>query len=304
MNAVLIVGDVMNDVVVRALGPMEVGSDTDSRIRRSPGGSGANQAAWLASMGVPVRFYARAGADDADAHAVELRRFGVDPRLAVERDLPTGNSVVLLAEDGERSMYTDRGANLRLGAPDLPADLAGVAHLHISGYSMFVPPTRNAVTVLVRDAVRQSIPISCDPSSESYLRRLGPDLFLSLTEGVGTILPNAAEARELAGGDRRMEEAAVAEALTAHYPTVVVKLGRGGALLATREGPPVRVEAPEVPVVDTTGAGDAFCAGYLAATFRGARPVDAVRAGLEISAKAVGHLGGRPLHAEGSNPAG
>lgn len=294
MSAVVVVGDVMNDVVVRPLGPIEAGSDTDSAIRLSPGGSGANQAAWLGSLGVPVRFYGRVGIDDADAHAAALRRFGVEPMLTLERELPTGKIVVLLTADGERSMYTDRGANVRLGAPDLPPNLDGISHLHVSGYSMFVPPARGAVSELVRDAVRQSIPVSCDPSSESYLRRTGAELFISLTQGVSTILPNAAEARELAGCDEHTGKAAAAEALTAHYPTVVVKLGRCGALLATRGAPTVRVEAVEAPLVDTTGAGDAFCAGYLAARFRGAMPIDAVRAGLETSATAIGHLGGRP----------
>lgn len=62
---VVVVGDVMNDVVVRARGPVEVASDTDSEIRSSPGGSGANQAAWLATLGVAVIFYGRVGGADA-----------------------------------------------------------------------------------------------------------------------------------------------------------------------------------------------------------------------------------------------
>ncbi len=294
---VVVVGDVMNDVVVRARGPVEVGSDTESDIRRSPGGSGANQAAWLASLGVPVRFYGRTGAADADEHRGALGRLGVDARLAVDHTVQTGNIVVLVASDGERSMFTDRGANWRLEAADLPgsaSELAGVAHVHVSGYALFEPATRQPVVALIGLARRLSVPVSCDPSSESYLRAMGRELFFALTSGVETIFPNASEARLLAGGARGDPDETVAHALSAHYPTVVVKLGPRGALLATRGTAPVRVEGPEVDVVDTTGAGDALCAGYLAASLAGATALDAVRAGIDTAARAVIRMGGRP----------
>lgn len=294
MNVVMIVGDVMNDVVVRALAPVEIGSDTDSVIRRSPGGSGANQAAWLARLGVPVRFYGRVGAHDAEAHAASLRGYGVDARLATDQGVPTGNIVVLVSGDGERSMFTDRGANARLARGDLPSGLDGVAHLHVSGYSLFEQGCREAVSALIADAVRRSVPVSCDPSSVSYLRRLGSGTFFSLTRGVGTIFPNSAEARLLAGARWPATDDEAALALTDHYPVVVVKLGHGGALLATRGARPLRSEAPATSVVDTTGAGDAFCAGYLAAVWRGEPPEDALLAGLEVSAEAIGRMGGRP----------
>jgi sugar/nucleoside kinase (ribokinase family) len=304
MNVVVVVGDVMNDVVVRALGRVQEGSDTDSEIRRCPGGSGANQAAWLASSGVPVRFYGRVGAHDAEAHAASLRGYGVDARLATDHEVPTGDIVVLVSGDGERSMFTDRGANARLSRGDLPADLDGVAHLHVSGYSLFEEGCREPVSALIADAVRRSLPVSCDPSSVSYLRRMGIGEFFSLTRGVGTIFPNSAEARLLAGARWSTTDDEAALALTDHYPVVVVKLGHGGAVLAARGARPLRSEAPEASVVDTTGAGDAFCAGYLAAVWRGRSPEDAVRAGLEVSAEAIGRMGGRPAPCVARAPRG
>jgi sugar/nucleoside kinase (ribokinase family) len=295
-GVVVVIGDVINDVIVRARGPIEVGSDTGSDIRRSPGGSGANQAAWLASLGVPVRFYGRAGVEDAAAHVDALKRVGVDARLAVDHRAPTGSIVVLVAHDGERSMFTDRGANRWLGASDVPlapSDLAQVVHLHISGYTLFEPPARSAVAALIELAARMSIAISCDPSSESFLRAMGPACFLALTAGTTTLVPNLAEARLLGGmPDQRDEE--VARALTAHYPAVVLKRGAAGALLARRGETPEPVEAPSAEVIDTTGAGDAFFAGYLAALLEGAAPLDAVRAGVRVGALAVAQMGGRP----------
>jgi sugar/nucleoside kinase (ribokinase family) len=291
VSVVVIVGDVMNDVVVRALGPIEVGSDTDSEIRRSPGGSGANQAAWLASRGVPVRFYGRAGASDVQDHVRALREAGVDAHLGADLELPTGSIVVLVEDGGERSMFTDRGANRRLGEADLPQDLDGVAHLHVSGYALFEPLTRGPVVDLIAEALRQSVPVSTDPSSVSYLREMGPELFLALTAGVGTIFPNAPEANLLTGCAESHEAARV---LTATYPTVVVKLGKIGALLARSGSPLVDVDATAATVVDTTGAGDAFCAGYLAATWCDADPVEAVHAAVETAAEAIARMGGRP----------
>ncbi|MGH8987749.1 MAG: carbohydrate kinase family protein [Acidimicrobiales bacterium] len=290
-DVVVVVGDVMNDVVVRALGPFEAGSDTGSEIRRSPGGSGANQAAWLATLGVPVRFYGRAGVSDLGEHAAALLRSGVDARLAADLELPTGSIVVLVEEGGERSMYTDRGANTRLGDADLPADLRGVAHLHVSGYALFDPGTRPAVAGLVARAIGERVPVSTDPSSVSYLREMDPERFLALTAGAETIFPNAAEAGLLTGR-RDVHEAA--QVLAESYPTVVVKLGRDGALLARRGAPPVRVDALCVTVVDTTGAGDAFCAGYLAARWGGAGPEQAVHAAVGASAQVTARMGGRP----------
>lgn len=291
MSVVVIVGDVMDDVVVRALGPIEVGSDTDSEIRRSPGGSGANQAAWLASRGVPVRFYGRVGASGLDAHAAALRAVGVDARLGADPELPTGSIVVLVDAGGERSMFTDRGANLRLSEADLPRDLDGVAHLHVSGYTLFEPSTRQAVAQLVADALRRRVEVSTDPSSVSYLRELGPERFLALTSGAETVFPNAPEASLLTGAAGARE---AARRLTAHYPTAVVKLGKDGALLARRGRPLVHARASGTPVVDTTGAGDAFFAGYLAARCSGTEPDEAVLAAIETAAQAISKMGGRP----------
>lgn len=296
MSVVVIVGDVMNDVVVRPLGPIEIGSDTDSEIRRSHGGSGANLAAWLASRGVPVRFYGRAGALDVEEHAAGLRDSGVDAHLGADPELPTGSIVVLVECGGERSMFTDRGANLRLCEADLPHDLGGVAHLHVSGYSLFHPLTRGPVMRLIAEALLRSVPVSTDPSSVSYLREIGPELFFALTTGVETIFPNASEASLLTGCG---EDSEAARVLTSTYPTVVVKLGKDGALLARRDSPPVHVDAIAATVVDTTGAGDAFCAGYLAARCHGADPAEAVHAAVEVAAEAIGEMGGRPKRMAG-----
>src|SRR4051812_23454411 len=113
----------MTDIVVRPEGPVALGSDRRATIRTLPGGAGANQAAWLATEGISVVFAGRVGSPDHERQAQLLADCGVDARLAVDDELPTGALVTLLSPDGERSFLTDRGANLRLCRADLPGAL-------------------------------------------------------------------------------------------------------------------------------------------------------------------------------------
>lgn len=117
---VLVVGDVIDDLLVRPHRPIRPATDTPATITPSPGGSGANAAVWLARAGVRVRFVGRVGAADLARHAGLLRAAGVEPVLVPDPRRPTGSIVVLLDPDGERTMLTDRGANLGLRAADLP----------------------------------------------------------------------------------------------------------------------------------------------------------------------------------------
>ena len=128
---IVVIGDVMVDVVVRLSGPIAAGSDTPAEIVQRGGGAAANVAAWLARSGAAAILVGRVG-DDARGRAVvtALRDEGVDVRVAVDPQRPTGTCVVLVAPDGERSMLPDRGANAALAPTPLTAD---AAHVHVAG---------------------------------------------------------------------------------------------------------------------------------------------------------------------------
>lgn len=223
MTRVLVVGDVINDVIIRPTGPTAVDSDTVAAITAAPGGSGANQAAWLASLHVPVRLAARVGAADVDAHRELLTRSGVDAQLSVDPDLPTGSIAVLIGEDATRSMFTDRGANSRLGG--LSADLLeGVGHLHVSGYAFIEPDSRSAVASLWQAAGDAGLTRSVDVGSAAFLGGTGSGL-VEWTRGADIVFANLAEGRLLTATGAETEPDEVVTCLLGSFPVVVLKLG-------------------------------------------------------------------------------
>jgi ribokinase len=287
VRPVVVVGDVMVDVVARMHGPLATGSDTPASVAMRPGGAGANVAAWLGEVGVPVTLIARVGRDPAAARAAAgLSGHGVTLRLAEDGERPTGTCVVLVAPDGERSMLPDPGANEGLSPADLPAGcFARGAHMHLAGYALLRPGSREAARDALARARAAGMTISLDPSSAAPLARLGAGRFLELAGHPDLLLPNRDEARALAG---EADPAAAARALTGHAREVVVTLGADGALWTDGR---VLLDAPAAadgPVADTTGAGDGFAAGFLAARLDGLAPGVALERGNALAARALG----------------
>lgn len=291
-GGVLVVGDVINDVLVRPLAEITPDSDTRSQIVRRPGGSAANLACWLGSLGAEVTFVGRVGRDDHELHSRHLAEFGVTPRLAIDPEAETGTIVIVVDTAGRRTMLTDRAANLNLTADDIPADvLASAGLLHVSGYSLFEPAVRGSILQLMERARSLGLPVSVDPSSVANLREVGAKQFLEWTRGCALAFPNRDEALYLAGCDHPLTAAA---RLARYYDLAVVTLDGDGAVLGRAGTYPRLIPADRVAAVDSTGAGDSFCAGFLDAWLRGADEVAAVEAGATLARVAVSRLGARP----------
>jgi ribokinase len=284
-----VLGDVMVDVVAHLDGAVAPGSDAPARIAFHGGGSAANVAAWLAAAGIRPALVARVGEDDRGRSAgAELRAAGVDARLTADPERPTGTCVVLVAPGGERTMIPDAAAGDRLAPGDLPDELlAAGQHLHVAGYALLRDGSRAAARSAIERARARRMTVSVDPSSAALLS----PAFLELTRGADLLLPNASEATALTG-EPHPERAA--RRLAESVPEAVVKLGELGALW-TDGRETRRVAAPSVAApIDTTGAGDAFAAGLLAARLDGASPEEALAAGCRLAAEAVGTPGARP----------
>ncbi|GAA1605921.1 carbohydrate kinase family protein [Actinoplanes couchii] len=290
---ILVVGDLVTDVLVEHDGPIQPGSDTDAAIRVAGGGQAANTAAWLAHAGHQVTLVAAVGDDQPGRDRVaELSAAGV--RCAVEAlpGVATG-SVVVLTGSSERTMITDRGASLRLGAEHVTAVVTGspaAGHLHLSGYPLLHAGSRPAGLAALSAAAGRGITVSVDAASAAPLRSVGAQTFLAWVRGIDLLLCNADEADVLAGPGRPEEQAT---RLTAHVRNVVVKQGAGGAVWAGPDGV-FPVTADPVPVIDPTGAGDAFAAGLLRSWCSGASPEAALKSGGILGAQAVSHFGARP----------
>ena len=289
---VVVVGDLMSDVVAWASAPLAHASDTPAQITIHPGGGGANVAARLAEEGVPVLLVSRAGNDPAGRAAVEdLRAGGVRTSVAVDPVRPTGTVVVIVEPAGERTMLPDRGANAALAPADLPVEeLRSAAHLHLSGYTLLDPGSRAAGLVALEHAREAGVSVSVDPASAAPLEAAGARAFLDWVAHADMLLPNLEEAVVLTGA--RDPEAA-AWALARDGREVVITLGASGALWSDGERV-VRAAAAEAPApIDSTGAGDAFTAGWLAARLDGAEPAEALAAANELAARALGGAGAR-----------
>ena len=296
MARVVVIGDLMTDTVAHAMLPLAKASDTPATVTMHGGGSGANIAAWLAVDGTEVAFVGRRGADIAGRNRdLELMGYGVDARLVMDPERPTGTCVVMVTHKGDQTMMSDPGANAALSPEDLPKDLfTPGCHLHASGYTLLNTGSRQATLTAISMARRAGMTISVDGASSAPLERAGAEPFLQMTNGATLRFVNAEQGRELTG---RAEPEQAARVLNAWYPHVVMKLAAQGALYYAGGRPdPVRVPAPPIErIVDRTGAGDAFCAGFLPPWLDKKPPGEALTSGCRLAAMAMGLVGARPL---------
>jgi len=281
---VTVVGDVGLDVRCLLRAPLAPGDDTPARITGHPGGAAGNTAALLASMGVHVDLIARVGDDEAGrATRIELTTHGVTCRFAIDPVLPTCRVVVLVGAGGDRTMVSDRGANAALHPDDIVlTDTALPGHLHLSGYVLLDDTSRPAGLAALQRAGRAGWTTSVDPQTAAGVAAAGASTFLGWVQGIDLLLPNDAELAALGGPDAVLQAAGA----------VAVTHGRDGASwYSARERH--RTPVDRVTDTDSTGAGDAFDAGFLAAWLRAAPPAEALVAGVRAGTHAAGTAGAR-----------
>jgi sugar/nucleoside kinase (ribokinase family) len=280
-RGILVVGDVIDDTIVIPNGPIRSDTDTPSTIRRAAGGSAANTAAWLGALGAGVAFVGAVNHADVEHHTALLR--GVDTHFQ-PRDTPTG-TIIVLVQGADRSMLTDRGANADLDFDAIPdALLDGRPHIHLTGHAM-AASDGSAFARFVHRAKDAGATVSISPGSVAYIEALGAERFRTVIAGADLLFASIAEGAALTG-------AADPRDIARHLDPVVLVLTRGIDGVDVAGQHVAAVIAPEV--LDPTGAGDAFCAGFLASWVQDGDAVGAARNGASIAARAVGIIGGRP----------
>ena len=271
-------GDLLLDVAVRLAAPLVPDDDVPAAILLVPGGQAANVAAWVCALGGEARLVARR-TDDAAGRLVaqELERRGVELAGPVAAGERTGAVVALVAPGGERTLASDRGAAGELAPADVGRGMVADADaLHVAGYTLLRAPGAEAALVLAGAAHRYGARVSVDLSTAHGIAALGRD---EMRSRVAALAPDVVFANE-----------AEAEAFGAPLAREwVVKRGALGCSVE-RDGRRTAYEAPAVAVADTTGAGDAFAAGYLLAV----EPAAAAHTGLAAAARCVQLAGALP----------
>jgi ribokinase len=266
---IVTLGDVLLDVVVLLEEQLATGDDANAATRTAAGGQAANVAAWAAALGADARCVARRG-DDAVGVWVgaELTARGAD--LVGPVSGRNGVVVSLVSPEGERTMASDRGTATALAPDDLDPDWFACDCLHISGYSLLASPIDAAAQRAAALAHADGAQVSVDLSAWTRIRAYGSG---RVREQLAALRPDL-----VFGNEREWDE--VGELGGSR----IVKRGAEGFDLF-RGDDVERCQAPDVSVVDTTGAGDALAAGFL---------VGGPELALEAAARCVTQVGAMP----------
>jgi sugar/nucleoside kinase (ribokinase family) len=283
VKKILVIGDVIEDLIVIPEETIRPNTDTKAQIQKSMGGQAANVAAWVSHKGAAVSFVGCVGSADVVKLEQDLKCQGIQSQLQTSTK-PTGSLVVLV--DGQtRSMLTDRGANQDLDLEKVNPTGFGV--VYVSGYSL-LGRSFEQVSLFASKVKGAGALLAIDPGSYGFINDHGVDSFRELISLADIAFPNQEEQDllELSGAVRLN----------------VVTSGHLGAKAHKSDGQPIEVASISSKLVDPTGAGDAFCGGFLAQLVQEPSfqelPAEAVasalRAGAEAGSEAVAIMGARP----------
>jgi sugar/nucleoside kinase (ribokinase family) len=291
MDKILCIGDAMLDVVVQISGEIFYGSDTPASISTHGGGAAANTAFWLAAIGEEVFFAGRVGDDLAGLAVIsQLDQIGVLHSEMIIPGAKTGTVVVLVDSSGERTMFPDSGANSGIGLADLPT-LEDFKAVFLSGYSLYNPDSTENIQEVIAQVKDSEITLIFDPASVGAMTHFGLKRVQEILQQIDLLILNEEESLFLTG--MHSYESALKK-LAELVETVVIKLGSQGAVALSRGGDVKSSPAVNVTVVDTTGAGDAFAAGFIPCWLKTGDLLNSLQAGNQLAAKSVTIIGGRP----------
>lgn len=287
-NKVLCLGRTYCDIIFTGLHDMPVlGRERFAEdVAIAAGGGAYISAAHLVSLGRPAALLTRLGIDPLSSSLnPELEASGVDLSF-IERSGDAGpQPTVALVKDSERAFVSRRAGASRPATLEQALSAHDVAHLHIAEFATL--KDNPDVIAMARD---RGLTVSLDPSWDDQLIRQDAGFFETCA-GTDIFLPNVEEGKALTG---ESSAEAILRNLRERFPLVVLKRGEHGAI-ASCGSAYISAEALPVDVVDTTGAGDAFNAGFLHSWLGTSDLERSLKAGIKAGALSVQSLGGAPL---------
>lgn len=280
---IAIIGDLNIDLILQARSlPMRGGMEYVEKIEKTHGGVGRNIAIALSRLGLSTLLI---GAVGDDAFGAEIIRELEENNVIIERvrivpGKPTGTIVVIVDKEGERTMIGFRGANseLTINSQDLQ-HIEGAKHLHISGYSFLNNDGGEGIVKILKHSKLSGITTSIDLEG---VAKHNPRMLEELRGHFDYVMSSEGEAKRLvqeSNLDRVVDK--LLNMMKANI--VAVKLGARGAIIASQRGSSL-IPPFQVNVLDTTGAGDAFNAGFLYGLIRRLKPVEAALIGNAMGA--------------------
>jgi fructokinase len=260
--------------------------------QESSGGSAANTCAVAASLGARVAYLGKVAADPlGDVFRRDIAAAGVHfPSQPLADGAPTARCLILVTPDGQRTMNTFLGASVAFGQHDVDAALvADAAVLYLEGY-LFDPPAAQAAFRAASRAARiagRQVALSL---SDAFCVDRHRDAFRGLLADVDILFANEAEICSLYESNSFAD---AAQAVRGDVALAVLTKSEAGSLIL-RGTESVEVEAVPTDVVDTTGAGDAYAAGFLAGYARGRALPECGRMGSLAASEVISHYGARP----------
>ena len=291
MGTILAVGNGVIDISVRSINELDFNADTHllSDLQMSTGGDTMNTAIHLTRLGIDVALVCRNG-DDAFSSIIRDKMVSEGISTRFMKVIPGGKcsvALVVVNDDGERSFYVRRGVNSEVCIDDVDLDTLGEYRIvHSSNYYVLPKLMGDGAARLFAEAKRQGCTTTLDITHDMTGRWM--ETLQGCLPNIDYFLPSFKEARAVTKTDDPLKMAQIL--MDAGVRNVIIKMGSDGCYFKNAQQE-FHVPAFDVPVVDTTGAGDSFVAGFLAGLANGWDNADSCRFANALAANCVQYLG-------------
>lgn len=277
--SVTVIGDAFLDVIV-PVPAIKPGETHHRKILTLCGGT-ANVAVQISKVGLESKFIGRVGNDVFGKYFKQnLKMNGVKDLTFVDEENPTGICVSLFYDDGERAMVATKGANDYLKKEEIMSCIDEIKDskiIYFSGYSLLSKNNAESVLYAIKECHKENCEIYFNPGAPNLTKECFKSI---ISDFVDVLILNTEEARNMTG-EMRME--GIVKSFNNIVDTVVITLGEDGCIVSKMDGY-AHIEIEKLDIFDTTGAGDAFSAGFIIGQLRNMDEIECAKLGNEFAA--------------------